>query len=103
MPSEQEQAEVRIVAQATAKPGQADALRAALLAMIAPSRAEAGCILYELHEELDKPGAFTFVERWRDAAAFAFHCGTPHFKQFGPSIAGLIVAPPVIAQLKVIG
>ena len=103
MPTPTEQAEVRIVATATARPGQADALRAELLAMLPPSRAEAGCILYELHEDRAKPGSFVFVERWTDAAAFAFHCATPHFQALGPAIADLVAAPPVITQLQVIG
>ena len=71
--------------------------------MLPPSRAEAGCKLYELHEDRDKAGHFCFVERWTDAAAFAFHCGTPHFQRLGPTISDMVVAPPSITQLKVIG
>ena len=97
------QTEVRIVAEAMAKPGQAEPLRAVLLAMLPPSRAEAGCISYELHEDRAEPGRFMFVERWVDAAAFAFHCGTPHFQQLGPAVKDLVAAPPRIVQLKVIG
>ena len=66
-----EERKVRIVAEATAKPGKADALRAILLDMLPPSRAEAGCLHYELHEDLDAVGHFFFYERYTDAAAFA--------------------------------
>ena len=95
--------EVRIVAEATAKPGKADALRAILLDMLPPSRAEAGCLHYELHEDLDAVGHFFFYERYTDAAAFAFHLTTPHFKQLGPAIADLIVGPPKITRVHLIG
>ncbi len=103
MPNAQMQAEVRIVAEATAKPGQADALRAALLAMIPPSVAEPGCVAYELHEDRGEAGHFFFVERWADAAAFASHTQTAHYKQLGPTIADLLAAPPKLTQLQVIG
>jgi quinol monooxygenase YgiN len=103
MPSETEQTEVRIVAEITAKAGQADALRAVLLAMLPPSRAEAGCLSYALHEDRAAVGHFMFIERWVDAAAFAFHCGTPHFQQLGPAIKDLVAAAPSITQLRLIG
>jgi quinol monooxygenase YgiN len=103
MPTPEMQTEVRIVAEITAKPGQADALRPILLAMLPPSRAEAGCRHYELHEDLDAVGHFFFYERYTDAAAFAFHLTTPHFKQLGPAIGELIAEPPKITRLTVIG
>jgi quinol monooxygenase YgiN len=103
MPTSEMQAEMRIVAEVTAKPGRAEALRAVLVAMIPPSVAEAGCRQYELHEDRDEPGRFVFVERWADAAAFEFHCRTPHFRQLGPAIAELTVAPPKLSKLRVIG
>ncbi len=103
MPNEKMEAEVRIVAEATAKPGKADALRAALLAMIPPSVAEPGCVAYELHEDRAEAGHFVFVERWTDAAAFAFHTATPHFQALGPQIADLVAAPPKLTQLQVVG
>ena len=103
MPTADVQAEVRIVARVTAKAGQVEPLRAALLAMLPPSRAEPGCLLYELHEDRATPGHFVFVERWADAAAFAFHCSTSHYKALGPAIADLVAGPPVLVQLKLIG
>ncbi len=103
MPTPQMQAEVRIVAEATAKPGQADALRAALLAMIPPSAAEPGCVLYELHEDRAAAGHFVFVERWADAAAFEAHTKMPHYQALAPTIKDLLAAPPKLTQLQVIG
>ena len=97
------QAEVRIVAELTAKPGQTEPLRRALLGMIAPSNAEPGCRQYELHENREQPERFVFVERWADAAAFASHTHTPHFTHLGPMIADLLAAPPKLTQLQVIG
>jgi quinol monooxygenase YgiN len=103
MPSPELQTEVRIVAEITARPGQAVALRAQLLKMIAPSNAEPGCRQYELHEDRENPDRFVFIERWTDQAAFDFHTQTPHFIQLGPAIADLLQSPAKLTKLKLIG
>ena len=102
MPTPELSNELRIVAEVVAKPGQAEKLKAALLGMIGPSTAEAGCRQYELHADREQPGRFVFVERWADAAAFAFHEQTPHYRQLGPAIADL-VAERRLSKLQMIG
>jgi quinol monooxygenase YgiN len=102
MPSTDKQNEVRIVAEILAKPDKVDLLRQALLAMIPPSVAEAGCRQYELHEDREQPGRFVFVERWIDAAAFEFHTKTPHFQKLGPAIADWLAAPGKLTKLRLL-
>lgn len=46
---------VNVVAVITAKPGSEDAVRAALEALVAPTRAEAGCLSYDLSESVAAP------------------------------------------------
>lgn len=46
-----------------AKAGRRDDLRAALLALIEPTRAEVGCLDYVLFEQRDEPGSFTCARR----------------------------------------
>ena len=60
---------LRMVVTMTAPDGKADELRAVLESLVEPSRAEAGCLQYELLENLDDPNQFTFVEEWRGTAA----------------------------------
>jgi quinol monooxygenase YgiN len=56
-----------------------------------PSRAETGCITYNLYEQ---PGSdnFLFFEEWADQKALDEHFQTPHFqafmKQFSEMIQG---------------
>ena len=75
-----ETSEVIVVAEVRAKPGQADALRAVLLAAVAPSRQEAGNNTYRLHEDKQTPGHFIFYENWKSQDAIDEHMRTPHFK-----------------------
>lgn len=92
-----------IIVEISAKPAQADGLRAGLLAMLEPSRAEAGCVSYTLHESPEKPGSFVFYEIWKDDAAFDFHTHTAHFKQLGPAIASLIDGDVKLRKLRIVG
>ena len=92
-----------IIAESKAKPGHEDELRTALLGMLAPSRAEPGCIQYTLHEDPASKGHFFFYEIWKDQAAFDYHASTPHFRELGPRIAHLRDHSPPLRKLHVIG
>jgi quinol monooxygenase YgiN len=73
---------ITLTAKLKAKPGKEDALRKALLALVEPSRAEAGCIEYILHAIKDDPAAFLFYEIWKDQAALDLHVKTETFTNF---------------------
>ena len=55
-----------------ARPGMEDATRAALATLVVPTQAEEGCILYALHQGVEDPTRFAFVERWesQDSAVY---------------------------------
>ncbi len=71
---------VTVLARLRAKKGQESNLRQGLHALLAPTRAEAGCINYELHESPEEPGLFLFYENWRSQADLDAHFQTPHLK-----------------------
>lgn len=62
--------------------GQEEVLFGLLSALIEPTRAEAGCMIYELHRDPEDKGKFMFYERFVDQAALDFHGATPHFQNF---------------------
>ncbi len=66
----------------TAKSGQEDTLAAALMALVAPTRAEPGCLLYTLHRSDNNPADFLFYEAWVDQAAHEAHRKTTHMQQW---------------------
>ena len=53
------------------KPDRTDTLRAALLALVPPTRPEAGCLAYELYEEAD--GSLVLFESWLASAELKGH------------------------------
>ena len=61
--------EVVVVGTFKAEPGkEAEALEA-FKELVEPTHAEAGCILYALHQGTDDPSRLSFVERWASRTA----------------------------------
>jgi quinol monooxygenase YgiN len=81
--------EIRVIARALARAGKEEQLRNTLLGMLAPTRAEQGCRLYELYESNNK-GLFYFYEEWGSKDALDRHTETPHFKQLAQNILDLL-------------
>jgi quinol monooxygenase YgiN len=101
LPSKQEEAPtgkdaIVVIAHFTAGPGKEAELRTFLETLVTPTRAEPGCIRYELNQDLDDPSTFTFVETFADQAAFDAHCSTPY-------VARLFELLPLLVTRQYIG
>jgi len=81
---------IKIVATLSAKPGHGAAVKQALSACVAGSRAEAGCLFYDLHVDRSNPERFVFIEGWKDMAAIEHHKTTAHYLAMGKAVADLI-------------
>ena len=73
---------ITLIAIIRAKPGRADALQARLAELRLPSRAEPGCIQYDLHRDRKDADLIYMIEQWRDEAALAEHEASEHFQAF---------------------
>ncbi len=62
-----------------AREGQETLLEAELRALVGPSRREEGCLAYNLHQNIDTPGALLLQEVWASREAHTEHTYTPHF------------------------
>ncbi|MAW61704.1 MAG: antibiotic biosynthesis monooxygenase [Planctomycetes bacterium] len=65
-------------------------------AIIAGTRAEAGCLFYALHEDAHDPCSFLFYEEWQDRAAIDAHFAEPHFAAFGAAIEPWVVEKSLV-------
>ncbi len=81
--------EIHIIARVIARKGKEDELKAALQAVVPPSRAEQGCKFYELYES-DTEGRFYFHELWKSKAALDQHEASPHFQKLAKTVPGLL-------------
>jgi quinol monooxygenase YgiN len=79
-----------VIAQIRARPGQEAPLRRQLRCLVGPTRAESGCIVYDLHESNTDPGLFVFYETWRAEADLDAHFQTPHMLEFQERIPELV-------------
>ncbi|BCS88231.1 putative quinol monooxygenase [Pseudodesulfovibrio sediminis] len=72
-----------------AKEGCEAALEAELVKVLAPVRAEDGCIRYDLHKS-EYGNAFLFYEIWESPAHLAVHAKTPHIEAMRDATAELV-------------
>lgn len=91
---------IDVVAVITAKPGSEDAVRAALEGLVAPTRAEEGCLAYDLSESAAAPGTFITVEQWSDPSDLDAHMQTPHIQSALAVLGTELAAAPAIHPLK---
>lgn len=89
-----------LLATLTAKAGQADALKTALLALVEPTRAEPGNLDYMLFERQDAPGCFYMREAFAHQEAFDAHAASEHFQQFLAHSEALLAEPPHLVFLN---
>jgi quinol monooxygenase YgiN len=75
-------ANVKIIAVLTARPGKAEALKALLETMLAPSRAEPGNLRYDLWQDQAEPTRFVLDELYTGSAAITAHRASPHFQNY---------------------
>jgi quinol monooxygenase YgiN len=85
-------AEVRVIARFAARRGMEKQLRELLRGMLVPTRAEAGCKLYELYES-DSKGRFYFHEIWESQTKLDQHAASPHFKHLEQTVEKLMQEP----------
>jgi quinol monooxygenase YgiN len=81
-----------ILAQITATPGKEALLRAELEKLVAPTRAEAGCIQYDLHVDNDAPGVFVFYETWESRDLWQAHMNAPHLAAYSDATQGAVAS-----------
>ena len=91
--------EIRVIAQAFARPEEVASVHAVLENMVVPTRAEKGCIAYDLHEVLGDPYQFVFFETWEDEAALEAHIQTPHYQGLERA-ESLLTEPLKITKLR---
>jgi quinol monooxygenase YgiN len=80
---------VILTAAVKAKPGQEEAVKAVLLALVEPVRKEPGCLCYNLHQAKADKGQFLFYEQWASQAALDAHGKMPYMKALHGKLEGL--------------
>jgi len=92
--------ELNVIATIPVKPEHVEALRGALTQLAEATRAESGCLAYDLFESAAAPGVFVTLERWTDQAALDAHMQAPHvaaaFAAADGALAGDVAIHPLV-------
>ncbi|MEM7240244.1 MAG: putative quinol monooxygenase [Pseudomonadota bacterium] len=81
-----------ILAQITAVPGKEDLVRSELEKLVPITRAEAGCLQYDLHVDTSEPGVFAFYENWETRELWQTHMNAPHLAAYMAATDGAVAA-----------
>jgi quinol monooxygenase YgiN len=87
-----------IVADIHANPGKEDELAELLTSFVAPTRAEQGCVQYDLHRDDLDPGHFVFFEIWETRDLWQDHIASPHIAGSAEAREGL-VASSIVSEM----
>ena len=85
-----------VLARITVQPGASAQAATILETLVSQSRQEAGCLSYELYQQVEYPHVFQTVEVWQDAAAAQAHMNTPHLTAAVAAATPIFAMPPEI-------
>ena len=80
-----------IVAHITTRPDKIEFVKAELEKLIPITRAEAGCLQYDLHQDNGNPAHFMFYENWESRELWQKHMHNQHLKDYVAATEGAIV------------
>jgi quinol monooxygenase YgiN len=91
---------VTVVVRIRAKEGCEVEVRSELLALLAPTRAERGCLGYDLHEMPDEPTLFLFHETWASDGDLERHLMEEHVQHWIEKASALLAEPMQLSRWR---
>ena len=93
---------IHLIARHFARPETVDEVRRILLGLIESSRAEPGCLKYELLQNADDPADFTFVETFANDDALKAHASAAYIAGLAPRLEDLLAQPSDVRRYRAI-
>jgi len=78
-------------------------VREELHKLLAPTRAETGCLNFDMHQALDNEGDFLFHENWTSKQDLERHFQTEHIRNWLKISEQLCAAPVEVGLWKQVG
>jgi quinol monooxygenase YgiN len=94
---------VKVVVKITVRPEKTGDARRVLAVLAEKSRAETGCVRYEVLQSASEPNVFALLEEWENAAALEAHVVTPHVHQAYAQAGAVVAEPPDRTVYRTIG
>lgn len=83
---------ILVIGTVTVPPEAAEAVRPAMADMMRATREEAGCVSYNLCEDLLEPGRIVISEEWESMAALEAHFAADHMATWRQALADVSVS-----------
>ncbi|ACS79018.1 putative quinol monooxygenase [Maridesulfovibrio salexigens] len=93
---------ITLTAKIQAAEGNEQELEVVLRELVKATATEDGSVEYRLHRVVDTPGAFRFIEKFKDQEAFDFHANSDHFKAAIGKIGALSAGEGELEMLELI-
>ncbi|SHG22849.1 Quinol monooxygenase YgiN [Kaistia soli DSM 19436] len=93
---------VTVIGTLKARPERREDLYNVLAAIVAPTRAEPGCINYDFHVDAADPCVFIFYENWRSDLDLEAHMKMPHLQPLLTQVDNLLAGPVDVRRLTMI-
>ncbi|MBD5770305.1 putative quinol monooxygenase [Marinomonas colpomeniae] len=95
-------AALTIVANILANPDKIELVKNELVKLIDITRAEKGCMNYDLHQDNENPAHFTFYENWETRDLWQTHMSNTHLADYMAATDGA-VAEFTLSEMTKIG
>ncbi|MEM9055535.1 MAG: putative quinol monooxygenase [Pseudomonadota bacterium] len=73
-----------------ARPDKIDLVKAELEKLVPITRAEPGCIQYDLHQDNENPAYFMVYENWESRELWQTHMNAPHLAAYMTATEGAV-------------
>ncbi len=83
-------AKLTIIANIKTKADKVELVKAELFKLIDVTRAEEGCINYDLHQDNENPTHFLFYENWESRELWQTHMGNKHLAEYMAATEGAV-------------
>ncbi len=90
-----------IVALIFAEEEKRELVKSELLKLIEPTRAEEGCINYDLHQDHENPNLFLFYENWTSRELWQAHTKSNHIAEYKKNTVGAIAESTVNEMVEI--
>ena len=95
-------AEVTVIAQIKTKEGMEEKVCSELIKLVAPTRSEEGCIVYDFYQSADSKSLFMFYECWKSKKDLDEHLQRPHIKAFVERAGEMLAEPMSVSLWKIL-
>ncbi|WP_064608265.1 putative quinol monooxygenase [Photobacterium sp. J15] len=95
-------AKLTIVANIIAKADKAELVKTELEKLIDITRAEEGCLQYDLHQDNENRAHFLFYENWESRELWQAHMNAQHLKDYMAATEGAVDSF-VVNEMTIIG